>query len=145
MGRSTRSVALGGLLITGILAFVIYQGISTNLVYYMTPSELRAKGISAYGESVRLGGQVRPGSVRWNAKTENLRFILQDPKGSVPVTSQGLPPEMFRPGAGVVVEGRYAGSFFDATNLMIKHGNSYRAPKPGETPVPDNYVSSPSK
>ena len=145
MGRSTRTIVLGGLLISAVLVLVIYQGISTNLVYYITPSELHAKGISAYGESLRLGGQVRPGSVHWNAKTQNLRFILQDPKGTVPVTSQGLPPELFRPGAGVVVEGTYAGTVFTATNLMIKHGNSYRAPKPGETPVPDNYISSASK
>lgn len=144
MRRPARSVALGGLLIAAVLAFLVYQGISNNLVYYITPSELLAKGASADGQSLRLGGQVRPGSVRWNPRTQALAFILQDPKGWVRVTSHGLPPSMFRPGIGVVVEGTYAHHFFSATNLMIKHGSNYRAPKPGDTPVPDNYVSSAS-
>ncbi len=145
MRRPARSVALGGLLIAAALSFLIYQGISTNLVYYITPSELHARGASAYGQSLRLGGQVRRGSVHFSARTQNLRFVLQDPRGSINVTSHGLPPEMFRPGIGVVVEGTYANNLFTATNLMVKHGSTYRAPKPGETPIPDNYVNSASK
>jgi cytochrome c-type biogenesis protein CcmE len=132
-------------LIAAVLSFLVYQGISTNLVYYITPSELLAKGATASGQSFRLGGQVRPGSVHWNPTTRALRFVLQDPKGSVQVDSSGLPPPLFRPGAGVVVEGTFSGGRFSATNLMVKHGSDYRAPKPGETPIPDNYVSTASK
>jgi cytochrome c-type biogenesis protein CcmE len=139
--RPARSLALGGLVIAAALGFLIYQGLSNNLVYYITPSELHAKGAAAYGESFRLGGQVRPGSVQWNPTKEQLRFILQDPRGSVAVASHGIPPELFKAGAGVVVEGRYTSSIFAATNLMIKHGADYRAPKAGQTPVPDQYVS----
>ena len=51
----------------------------------------------------------------------------------MPVHSTGAPPQMFRDGMGVVVEGRVgAGGVFEATNLMVKHSNEYRAPKPGE-------------
>lgn len=145
MRRPARSLAVGGLVIAGVLSFLVYQGLSNNLVYYITPGELLAKGAAADGQSFRLGGQVRPGSVRWDPKTQLLRFVLQDPKASVRVTSHGLPPELFRPGIGVVVEGTFARDAFLATNLMIKHGSTYRAPKPGQTPVPDNYVSSPSQ
>lgn len=144
MGHPTRSVALGSALVIAVLAFVIYQGISNNLVYYITPSELLARGAAADGASLRLGGQVRPGSVHFDTRSQDLRFILQDPKGSVKVESHGIPPELFRPGIGVVVEGTYSGTHFAATNLMIKHGNSYRAPKPGQTPVSDSYVNSAS-
>lgn len=141
MRRPARALALGGLVIAAALAFLVYQGLSNNLVYYITPSELHAKGAAADGQSFRLGGQVRPGSVRWNPTNQDLRFILQDPKGSVPVTSHGMPPDLFKAGTGVVVEGRYSSSIFAATNLMIKHGADYRAPKPGQTPVPDQFVS----
>ena len=49
------------------------------------------------------------------------------------VHSTGSPPQMFRDGMGVVVEGRVgAGGVFEATSLMVKHSNAYRAPKPGE-------------
>jgi cytochrome c-type biogenesis protein CcmE len=145
MRSPARKLAAGGLVIAAALAFLVYQGISNNLVYYITPSELMAKGAAADGQSLRLGGQVRPGSVDFNTSTEELRFILQDPKAAIAVVSRGIPPEMFKAGIGVVVEGTYTGRLFAATNLMIKHGASYRAPKPGQTPVPDGYVSDPSK
>ena len=145
MRHPARSLALGGLVIAATLGFMVYQGLSNNLVYYITPSELHAKGPSAYGQSFRLGGQVRPGSVHWNPATQALSFVLQDPKGWVAVASHGTPPELFRDGVGVVVEGIYSGRLFSANNLMIKHGSAYRAPRPGQTPVPDNFVSSASK
>ncbi len=143
MRHPTRSLILGSALILGIIGVLIYQGLSNDLVYYITPSELLAKP-NPIGQSFRLGGQVRPGSVTLNAKTRYLRFVLQDPKASVQVVSHNLPPQMFRPGIGVVVEGTYTGSMFSATNLMVKHSNSYRAPKPGQTPVSDDYVNSSS-
>ena len=89
MRRPARSLALGGLLIAAALGFILYQGLASNLVYYITPSELLAKGPSANGQSFRLGGQVKPGSVHWNPTTEVLAFVLQDPKSSVKVTSRG--------------------------------------------------------
>lgn len=143
MRRPARSLVLGGTLIAAVLAFLIYQGISNNLVYYITPSELLAKGAHAEGQSFRLGGQVRPGSIHWYARTAVLRFVLQDPTGSVPVISHGQPPRLFSPTIGCVVEGTYMNRVFNATNLMIKHSSTYVAPKPGQTPLPDNYVNKP--
>jgi len=139
MRRRTRSLVLGAAVILAALGFLIYQGISNNLVYYITPSELLAKGPAADGLSFRLGGQVAPKSVSWNPYTQVVRFVLRDPKGSIRVTSHGQPPELFRAGAGCVVEGTYRNGMFDATTLMIKHSGTYVAPKPGDTPVPDNY------
>lgn len=141
MRNPARSLTAGGVLIAAVLGFLIFQGISNNIVYYITPSELLAKGPQADGQSFRLGGQVRPGSRHWNAATQTLRFVLQDPKGHVSVVSHGLPPEMFREGIGVVVEGRYTGWTFQATNLMVKHCATYRAPKPGHVPPPDNCTT----
>jgi cytochrome c-type biogenesis protein CcmE len=141
MRRPARALTLGGLVIVAVLGFLIYQGISNNLVYYITPSELLAKGAAADGQSLRLGGQVKPGSVRWNSRTRSLQFVLQDPKGAVNVVSTGVPPSMFRSGIGVVVEGIYGHGRFSATNLMVKHCASYRAPRPGHVPPPDNCVT----
>jgi cytochrome c-type biogenesis protein CcmE len=144
MRRPTRSLVLGGTVILAAIAFLIYQGISSNLVYYITPGELLAKGALAQGQTFRLGGQVRPGSVHWNGKTKTVRFDLQDADGKaeVSVTSHGQPPRLFREGTGCVVEGSFTGRVFSATNLMIKHSSDYRAPKPGDTPVPDNFKPS---
>lgn len=139
--RRTRALLAGGMVILAVLGFLIYQGISNNLVYYLTPSELLARGPAAQGHYFRLGGQVRPGSRRWNAHSRTLHFILQDPHAAIPVVSHGMPPAMFRQGMGVVVEGTFAGRVFDATTLMVKHCASYRAPRPGHTPPVDDCVT----
>jgi cytochrome c-type biogenesis protein CcmE len=141
MRRPVLAVGLGIALIAGVLGFVVYEGISNNLVYYITPSELLAKGAAADGQSLRVGGLVRAGSRHWDPATQTLRFVLQDPKASVAVISHGLPPQMFREGAGVVVEGVFRHGLFRATTLMIKHCSTYRAPKPGQTPPPDSCVT----
>lgn len=141
MRSRIRSLALGIVVIVATLGFLVYQGLANNLVYYVTPSELLAKGLGADGHSLRLGGLVQPGSRHWNAATQTLTFVLQDPKASVPVVSHGLPPQMFREDIGVVVEGTYRHGLFRATDLMIKHCSTYRAPKPGQVPPSDNCVT----
>jgi cytochrome c-type biogenesis protein CcmE len=70
-----------------------------------------------------------------------VRFVLQDPKSAVQVVTSTIPPPMFRPGVGVVVEGRYAHGLFTATNLMVKHCAAYRAPRQGQVPAVDNCVT----
>jgi len=66
----------------------------------------------------------------------DLRFVVVDSGGqSVNVHSTGAPPQMFRDGMGVVVEGRYHRSgVFESTNLMVKHSNEYRKPEHGGRP-----------
>ncbi len=80
MRRPARSLALGVAVIAAVLGFLIYQGISNNLVYYITPTELLAKGAAADGQSFRLGGKVKTGSIQWNGRTHYLRFVLEDTK-----------------------------------------------------------------
>ena len=128
------AVALAAILAT--FAYLVYGGIGENLVYFLTPEELVARGDEAYDVPVRLGGQVVPGSVVWNAEAVDLKFAISDGAKTIPVHSSGAPPQMFRDGIGVVVEGRYhrAGTF-ESTSVMVKHSNEYRAPKPGEKPA----------
>jgi cytochrome c-type biogenesis protein CcmE len=136
-GRGKRRAFVIGGLVAMVAAFgyLIYGGIGDNLVYFLSPKELLAKGTAAYDVPVRLGGQVVPGSVQWNADQLELRFRVTDGTEQVSVRSKGAPPQMFRDGMGVVVEGRYRrGGEFESHNLMVKHSNEYRAPKPGEQP-----------
>jgi cytochrome c-type biogenesis protein CcmE len=129
-------VAVGALAAAlGAFGYLVYGGIGDNLVYFLSPKELIAKGTSAYDVPVRLGGQVVPGSVQWNADRLELLFRVTDGAEQVSVRSKGAPPQMFRDGMGVIVEGRYRrGGEFESHNLMVKHSNEYRAPKPGEQP-----------
>lgn len=123
----------GGVIIVAVFAWLLFGGLEKNVVFFLTPKELLAKGPDGVGVPVRLGGQVKPGSMQWDAKTLDLRFTVTDGVKDIAVRSTGSPPQMFREGMGVVVEGRVVpGGLFQATNLMVKHSNEYRAPKPGE-------------
>jgi cytochrome c-type biogenesis protein CcmE len=123
------------LIVLGGFGYLIYGGLDDNLVYFLTPSELQAKGDSAYGKPVRLGGMVVPGTVTWNAEAIDLRFTLADSKGKTEVHSKKAPPQMFREGQGVIVEGRLnRAGVFESTSLMVKHSNEYKAPHDAEKP-----------
>ena len=122
--------------LAAVFGWLIWGGLDSNVVYFLEPHELLAKGTKGMNVPVRLGGQVRPGTVNWNEANSDLRFEVTDTTGMViRVKSTGVPPQMFREGQGVVVEGRFgADSVFHSTMLIIKHSNEYRAPKPGEEP-----------
>ena len=133
-----RLLAVGALAVAGIALAVISAGkIGDNLVYYFTPAELVAKGEQAYGPTIRLGGVVKKGTIEWNPEHTKLRFAvandLTENATTVNVASEQIPPQMFREGIGVVVEGTYnASHVFQTKRLMVNHSNEYRAPKPGD-------------
>ena len=136
MIKLSRKKIFGIVAILGIasgIAYILWGGLEQNLVFFVTPSELVAKGKGAIGNPVRLGGVVSPGTVRQEGNL--LSFELKDEHGSVPVMTTKTPPQMFHEGMGVVVEGALqADGRFDAQRLMVKHGNEYRPPKDGEIP-----------
>ena len=135
-GRRRSALVVGVVIIVAAFGFLLYGGIDKNVVFFLTPNELLSRGTAAYDVPVRLGGLVQPGSVKWDADKLDLRFVVMDSGGqSVNVHSSGAPPQMFRDGMGVVVEGRYHRSgVFESTNLMVKHSNEYRKPEHGERP-----------
>jgi cytochrome c-type biogenesis protein CcmE len=136
IGARSLAIAAGAVLLFGTFGWLLYGNLDRNIVYFLTPAELVAKGARSYDVPLRLGGLVKPGSVKWDEASRNLTFTLTDTtKTEVTVHSTGAPPQMFRDGMGVVVEGRRAGDgVFNSTSLMVKHSNEYRAPKAGEKP-----------
>jgi cytochrome c-type biogenesis protein CcmE len=132
MNRS-RIFLLAALAIAAIgFAVIAGSGISRNLVYYWSPTDMKHAGDKAYGATIRLGGQVAPGSVHMG-NGSMLDFDVTDRRATVHVKSNGVPPQMFREGIGVVVEGTLThGGYFQSDRLMVSHNNEYRAPKAGE-------------
>jgi cytochrome c-type biogenesis protein CcmE len=117
-------VAIGGAI--GVLAA---GGLSENMVFFLTPTELVAKTPDIYGSPIRLGGQVKPSSVDWNAESGELRFVIMEEGVEIDIQSTGAPPAMFADGMGVVVEGIYhEDRVFRSTNVMVKHSNEYEPP-----------------
>jgi cytochrome c-type biogenesis protein CcmE len=117
------------------LVFLALGGLGDNLVYYWTPSELHRAGPTS--ATVRLGGQVKAGSVKRQAGASEVEFVVTDGSQEVRVHSSAVPPQMFREGIGVIVEGVLdPGGVFRSERIMVKHGNEYQAPAPGEKPPP---------
>ena len=131
-----RLLAVGALLVAGgALAFISYGKIGDNLVYYWTPTELKAAPRST--AIVRLGGQVKAGTLVRSGASD-VDFVVSDGDSDVKVHSSAVPPQMFREGIGVIVEGVLdAGGVFQSERIMVKHGNEYQAPAPGEKPPAD--------
>jgi cytochrome c-type biogenesis protein CcmE len=81
---------------------------------------------------------VQAGSIVWNSEKTHLDFKVADGKEAdakfVQVSSNEIPPQMFRENIGVVVEGTYdKAAVFHTTRLMVNHSNEYRPPKTGES------------
>ncbi|HEY5611344.1 MAG TPA: cytochrome c maturation protein CcmE [Thermoanaerobaculia bacterium] len=131
--KRNRWFALGALAV-GIVGFLVLAGggIGKNLVYYWSPSDIRKAGPKAIGATIRLGGLVAPGSVVSGNGASKLEFDVTDGKATVHVKAESVPPQMFRDGIGVVVEGTMnAGGDFESSRLMVSHNNEYQAPPEG--------------
>ncbi|MEO8379561.1 MAG: cytochrome c maturation protein CcmE [Acidobacteriota bacterium] len=132
MRRRTRLFMVGAFAVAAIaFAVIAMSGISDNLVYYWTPSDLRANGQKAYGATIRLGGMVAKGSIH-KLGGSAVEFVVHDGKQRVQVKTTSVPPQMFRENIGVVVEGTMVpGGYFQSSRLMVSHSNEYKAPAKG--------------
>lgn len=114
----------------GALAFISLGNIGENLVYYWNPTEVKEHGDEAVGATIRLGGVVQEGTVDWDDQRNELNFDISDGTTTLKVHATGAPPQMFRPGIGVLVEGTMTkGGIFESERLMVKHSNEYKAPE----------------
>ena len=131
--RRHRKFLVGGAIIALALAYLIYAGVTQSAVYFVTPAELQAAPVS--GKAYRLGGMVVPGTLTWDAPTLALAFSLSDGKATVPVRHRGTPPDLFGEGRGAVVEGRWTkDGYFDASLILAKHSEEYKAPHDASQP-----------
>jgi cytochrome c-type biogenesis protein CcmE len=118
------ALALGGLVATGV---------RQSVVYFVTPSELKAAETRPDGRAYRLGGMVLPGSLRHDPGRREATFVLSDGKATIVVGFRGIPPDLFGEGRGAVVEGTLgADGTFRASTILAKHSEEYRAPHDGQ-------------
>ncbi len=119
--------------VAAVIGYFAFSSIGSALVYYLTPTELHARGAAAYGKPIRLGGLVEAGSVRNDAS--ELTFVLTDETTRITVHSSELPTSSFREGAGAVVEGELRpNGVFEASQVLVKHDENYVAPSGSAVP-----------
>jgi cytochrome c-type biogenesis protein CcmE len=125
MSKSKR-LLIGGIIILAAVSYLVIGGVKEAIVYFVTPSELKAKENASNDKFLRMGGMVVKGSLQKDLQTLTYRFELTDGTTTVPVFFKGVPPDLFTEGKGAVVEGRIsADGVFRATTIMAKHAEEY--------------------
>jgi len=126
MTRKQRRLILIGANV-GVLAIavaLVLSALKDSIVFFNSPTDIAEKHIAA-GTRMRVGGLVKPGSLQ---RGDNLqvRFEVTDGKSDVVVRYQGIVPDLFREGQGVVAEGKLeAGGTLDADTMLAKHDERY--------------------
>ena len=115
-------VLAGMVLLSGAVALVL-AALDENLSYFYSPSDIAE---APAGRSIRLGGLVEADSVERQADGVTVTFRITDTAKSVPVTYQGLLPDLFREGQGVITEGTLRpDGVFVAREVLAKHDETY--------------------
>jgi len=117
-----------GALILGALGFLLARGLGDATVFFKTADEAVAQRASLGTRRFRIEGTVVAGTV--HQVGDDVRFVIENKGATVAVRHQGDPPELFRPGIPVVLEGRFAGTEFASDRIMVKHTEDYRAKHP---------------
>jgi len=128
MGSKNKKVGVifSLVLVGGALAYLALGNFGENLVYFFTPSEVKAFSSEYYQKKVRVGGMVVEGSMEAYADRLGLTFELTDGEATIPVTFEGIPPDLFKEGQGAVVEGFWTGQHtFQSNLIMAKHSEDY--------------------
>ncbi len=126
-----RRMATVGLIVTGIsiavaLALTAFQ---KNLLFFFTPTQVLA-GEAPANSPVRLGGLVVKGSVIRDKTSLDVHFTLTDTASSVDVVYNGILPDLFREGQGIIAQGRLRNDhIFEATEVLAKHDENYMPPE----------------
>ncbi len=126
MTRKQRRLALIGtsLAVLAVAAALVLGALRDSIVFFNSPTDIAEKH-PAPGSRMRIGGLVKPGSIE---RGDNLlvRFAVTDGKTDIAVRYQGIVPDLFREGQGVVAEGKLdTGGVFAADTVLAKHDERY--------------------
>lgn len=120
-------ILLGVGVIAAAVGLVLFA-LGDSIVFFYGPSDVAEKGITP-DTRFRLGGLVKQGSVVRGEGTR-VKFVVTDTKRSIPVTFEGVLPDLFREGQGVVAEGRLdRAGVFVADSVLAKHDEKYMPPE----------------
>ena len=123
-------LALLGLASLGLAAWFVLSAFEKNLVFFFTPSQIRA-GEAPPDRRLRIGGMVEEGSLRRLPGGMSHRFVVTDLAQRVEVHYTGLLPDLFKEGKGVVAQGRLVKGEgrFSAEEVLAKHDENYMPPE----------------
>ena len=110
---------------SAIGSFLIIRALDSNLDFFFTPSELFKENIPN-NKRIKVGGMVLEGSV--SRDKTNISFVITDYEGSINVEFDGIVPDLFKEGSGVVVLGYLKDKTVIAEDVLAKHDENYMPP-----------------
>jgi len=124
------AIIVGALAALGVAVGLVLNAFNSNLVFFYTPSQIASKE-APQGRTFRIGGLVKEGSVVREGVT--VRFTVTDTAQTVPVRFEGVLPDLFKEGKGVVAQGQLgADGVFAAREVLAKHDENYMPPEAAE-------------
>jgi len=123
--KQRRLVLIGaGLGVLAVAVALMLNAFRGSIAFFNSPSDIAEKHLGP-GTRIRLGGLVEDGSIARGADLR-VRFKVTDGKSEIPVTYQGVLPDLFREGQGVVAEGSLdSRGTFNADTILAKHDETY--------------------
>lgn len=128
MITSRRRLWAAGVMVVVALGFLVFRGLGNATVYFRTADEAVAQRQALGDRRFRIEGTVVPGSVA--PAGDDVAFRIESKSVEVPVVHHGDPPELFKPGIPVVLEGRFRGAAFSSDRMLVKHSETYVADHP---------------
>ena len=124
------ALILGIVAAVGVATALVLNAFQSNLVFFYSPSQVAAKE-APVGRTFRLGGMVTAGSVKRDGVSVN--FLVTDTVQTIPVRYQGILPDLFKEGKGVVAQGQVGpDGVFVAREVLAKHDENYMPPEAAE-------------
>ncbi len=112
-----------------VAALFIMDAFKDNMVFFYSPTDVFA-GKSPTNKTFRLGGMVEKGSIKKSTKNLKVEFIVTDNNKKIPVTYEGILPDLFREGQGVITQGKLnENNMFTASEVLAKHDENYMPPE----------------
>ena len=123
------AIVVGVVAAVGVAVGLVLNAFQSNLVFFYSPSQIAAQEAPA-NRTFRLGGLVQEGSVKRSGVTVD--FVVTDTAKTVPVRYEGILPDLFKEGKGVVAQGQLQGGVFVAREVLAKHDENYMPPEAAE-------------
>jgi cytochrome c-type biogenesis protein CcmE len=115
-------------ILAALVIFIILRSLEENIVYFFSPTEIYNKTDITLDKKIRIGGLVKKNSVSKNNTSVN--FIITDLKKEISVSYNGIVPNLFSEGKGVVAEGKLKDKkYFVAEKILAKHDENYMPPE----------------
>tara|TARA_B100000029_G_scaffold390363_1_gene387161 strand:+ start:215 stop:640 length:426 start_codon:yes stop_codon:yes gene_type:complete len=116
------------ILIVSLSVFLILKSLEENVVYFISPTEIKNLSEIDNKKRIRVGGMVKEQTIK--LEQNKVTFVITDFKNEINVTYSGAIPNLFSEGKGVVAEGFLNDrSFFNAKKILAKHDENYMPPE----------------